>query len=764
MTDTAHKPRVALLGARETDVELLAELQRQDRVSLVAVYDPDPHAPGLALAEIAGVPAGADAVARERLAEAEVIVLPSNRVSMQTAIDWCSGLRAELVGIEAARQRWGGAPGGTSPAEAPARDLETELATLDTATARLLSMEELGEWLLDASMRAVGASGGSLQLLAADTSELYLLAARGLSEHVLQHARHPLGEPVSGLAAAMRTIQILHGEQAGRSPSQRGPVQSALSIPLLTPNDTLVGVLNVSTTVPGRRFGADAVALLERSAPRLATLLQRAGSVSAATWKPEDEIFARLVDVEREGAPLPSALADLSDSLCQLFAADALSLHVAAEDGDWVMMAETGGRGGPGRRRADLERAFLQRQCLHVPDSTLPHAASEALDSVDAAVERALSPAAESTSSGSWVYAPLAGTTLSGVVAAHFQRLASAERFVHHGRAAVRNLAFYVETHVRASRAAAQQARSARLQRLVLALLEAPEGEREALLVREAALLVAAEHAVLRHVDEARRTYSRPIAHGIPAANSDAWRALDARVTEHTLQTRRTEVRTTQPAASDRAEDGVRSRSLVSVPILRAERIVAVLNVYDKLPQDPLDGHAFTSFDRELLASLGAIAACLLAPPASPAAVAAPAPDAETALERESRRLREELQREIARSRRHQRELGLCILQVHGLNDLEETVRSDVRSAIDRILREYVRSSDLVGWYGPDRLLVVSPEADARGRELEARARQIVLDKLPPRLRPQLRLGTSHFPADGEEATTLLPAAVARLA
>ena len=43
------RPRVALLGAREEEIELLAELHRHSRVELAAVYDPDPHAPGLAV-------------------------------------------------------------------------------------------------------------------------------------------------------------------------------------------------------------------------------------------------------------------------------------------------------------------------------------------------------------------------------------------------------------------------------------------------------------------------------------------------------------------------------------------------------------------------------------------------------------------------------------------------------------------------------------------------------------------------------------------
>jgi len=799
MADFQPRPRVALLGAREEDIEILAELQRQDQVQLVAVFDPDPHAPGLSLAEISGIPAGSDAAARERLAAAEVIVLPTHRLAYQSAIDWCSGLRAELIGAAEARFRWGGAlpAAPTAAEEEEVQTFAARLEALESAGQRLGSPETLGEWLLDTCMHAVGATGGSLQLLARGSSELYVLAARGLGEQVLLHARHALGEPVAGLAAAMRTAQVLHGEQPGKFPSQRGPVSTALCIPLSTPEGTLVGVLNVSSTVPGRRFSAGDLDCLRSAAPRLAALLEGARSRAAAGSAAASRIVAALDGIEEKSRDLGAALTTLAREICLAFDAEAASFLVATESGDWVPLGSAARPQStilPAPNRALAGRALLEKEWVHASQEEAPET-----DGVSAMVERAFAVADDPDRVHSWVYAPLLGTGPVGVLCVVFARLAMADAFMTAAPAAVRQLSVVFEARLRLRQMETRLARSTRLARALTALFEAaPRGELEAVLVREAALLVAAERALFRQVDEARRTYSRPIAHGVPESSAEAWRALDAKVTESTLQRRAADVRTAQHGSEHGPEAPPRQRSFVSLPLFLGERLVGVLNVYDKLMQDPLEAGAFTPFDRELLESLGAMAAALLsrrqeqsgeadtpaAPPPSDSAVSPAAPESPAvspaapespatspppaspaaSTDIDSKRLREELRREVARAQRHQRELGLSLVHLKGLEALAEPARRQVVGQIDRILREYVRSSDLLGWYGPDRLMVVSPEADARGRELEARIRQVLQEKLAAGMQLDLRLGTSSYPRDGDDVAALLQAAVARLA
>ena len=782
MADSDSKPRVALLGAREADVEIFAELQRQDRVHLVAVYDPDPTAPGLALAEISGVRAGADTATRDCLANAEIIVLPTQRLAYQAAIDWCSGLRAELIGGAEARRRWGGA---VSAAAAPPGDavaLTTRLAELEQSCARLEALDELGEWMLEACMRAIGATGGSLQLVAAQTEELYLLAARGLSEDVMRHARHPLGEPISGLAAVMRTAQLLHGEQAGRVSTQRGAVSSAVCVPLLTSNGVLVGVLNVSSTVPGRRFDNEDLEDLSQAAPRMAALLEHARRSIPITTPPQATFMATLADLGAKTPDPATAFMTLTREICRLFDAESANMYMATDEGEWLQLASHAGTtpASPASR-ALASRAFLQREWVHVAEQESSSFAP-GTDLIAAAVERALSPVGTDPLRSS-VYVPLVGTVPVGVLRVVFTRLATAEAFTLHGPSVVGQLALYVEARIRQRQLEARLGRSARLTRVMPQLQEAAaQGALDPYLVREAALLLGAERAMLRHVDEARRTYSRPITHGIPDTSAESWRTVDARITESTLQNRHADLRTTQSVASERLDQAPRTRSFVSVPIQQQDRIVAVLNVYDKLPHDPLEGTAFSPFDRDLLESLGSVAAALWLQPAAPerpalaaetalqpsisSEIVAPAPPEQLpVLDIESKRLREELHREIARAQRHQRQLGIALLHVQGLDRLVADERDRMAAQIDGLLRDYVRSSDLVGWYGPDRVMIVSPEADASGHELETRVRALLAEKLPlsAAMRLVVRLGTSSYPNDGDDASLLLQAAVARL-
>jgi GAF domain-containing protein/GGDEF domain-containing protein len=770
MAEATHRPRVALLGAREDEIELLAELHRQDRVELVAVYDPDPHATGLALAQIAGVASGSDAAAREIFAQTEFVVLPTNRLAYSEAIEWCSGLRAELVGVEEARRRWGSST--TPPSGTP--EAHTRLRELETASARLGSTEELAEWFLDTAMHAVGATGGSLQILAPDTSELYLLAARGLSEQVVHTSRHPLGEPISGLTAAMQTTQVLHGEREGRIPTQRGRVSSALSVPLVTDDDVLIGVLNVSSTVEGRRFDEEDAERLRQLGPSAAHLLRRARNFESRLHRRNDvRILETLRELEQRGADFSTALQMLGQKLCAVFEADSVVLHLSTTDGDWMELAAADRCSGGARissSRTAAARAFAAPAC-------------------------------------SSVYAPLVGTLPIGVLAASFRRLSAAERFRQHGEPTLRQVALYVETRVREQRLEARLSAAARLAHAAPRLLDARERDQlDAMLVREAALLVSAERASLRHVDEEKRTYSRPCMHGVPDAGAEDWRKLDARVTESTLQRREARVTTTLREEGARLEDPAAYRSFASLPVVHEDRLLAVLNVYDKLPDPALGARAFSEFDRELLGSLAATAARLLAAPATtpemPSAMGRPpageltaqtdspvrertpeststhpatsAPAAtvaavavsrsSTTLELDGARLREELRREIARAERHQRELGVSLLHVKGLRELGDAEQLALLETISHLVHEYVRASDLVGWYGPDRLMIVSPESEAGADELEQRLRELLREELSTaESRIEVRVGSSSFPDDGENASTLLQVAAARL-
>jgi diguanylate cyclase (GGDEF)-like protein len=541
--------------------------------------------------------------------------------------------------------------------------------------------------------------------------------------------------------------------------------------------------------------------------------LRRARNFESRLHRRNDvRILETLRELEQRGADFSTALQMLGQKLCAVFEADSVVLHLSTTDGDWMELAAADRCSGGARissSRTAAARAFAERQWLHLVDTPTVEGESHATDTdeITAMVERALEPVPDSAPACSSVYAPLVGTLPIGVLAASFRRLSAAERFRQHGEPTLRQVALYVETRVREQRLEARLSAAARLAHAAPRLLDARERDQlDAMLVREAALLVSAERASLRHVDEEKRTYSRPCMHGVPDAGAEDWRKLDARVTESTLQRREARVTTTLREEGARLEDPAAYRSFASLPVVHEDRLLAVLNVYDKLPDPALGARAFSEFDRELLGSLAATAARLLAAPATtpemPSAMGRPpageltaqtdspvrertpeststhpatsAPAAtvaavavsrsSTTLELDGVRLREELRREIARAERHQRELGVSLLHVKGLRELGDAEQLALLETISHLVHEYVRASDLVGWYGPDRLMIVSPESEAGADELEQRLRELLREELSTaESRIEVRVGSSSFPDDGENASTLLQVAAARL-
>ena len=77
---------VGLLGAGESEVPLLAELHRNPRVHIVGVYDPDPTAVCLELAEILGIPQGSSSAVLQQLLGAQEVVLGRDRERLAGAI------------------------------------------------------------------------------------------------------------------------------------------------------------------------------------------------------------------------------------------------------------------------------------------------------------------------------------------------------------------------------------------------------------------------------------------------------------------------------------------------------------------------------------------------------------------------------------------------------------------------------------------------------------------------------------------------------
>jgi len=756
-------PRVALLGGGADELELLADLHAQQQVEIAGVYDPDPRAPAIGLAEILGIAAGSTAEFRSRLAAATHRVLPAD--PRQAATIESEIFRGETLPLEAARRRWGGGTPVPDPRAAAAHREAMMTAIARPETRR--DPSALADWLLDQAMRIVGANGGSLQRLAADTGELFMLAARGLSERLVRLGRHRIGDGIAGTVAATRAPHLLHGPKPGRVARERGSVTSSISVPL---DDAagLLGVLNVSTTLPHRTFDDAHVRALEQLAPRIVELL-RAAEAEEATAGDDATAFARLLRHPADAAA-GFDLAPACEALRQRLDADGLRLALATEDASWRVRWTAGTlEPTPAPSRARMARALVEDCWVHATES------DPATDAVETALEHALEGGL------SRVYAPLAGLRPVGVLVLEFRSLRAAEASVRRGRALIAPLGLAVETLVRGR---AQERRIARLATLAH-FPRVWRSESETLLAtlaQQAAELVGARAASMRRCDEHARTYSRPALHGIDADALSAWRRFDLQVTEHTLAARRSVVTTAASDEGDALTEPSPRRSLISVPLQHEAACVGIVNVYDRTPGDGADADVFTNADREILEAFASLAApfvavatdpqreTLDAPPPQPLLEPHPAlPAAATPLATNPRDPSAESiasRLEVMLGTVPVRPVAVTLLRFAGLARLETEAAASLRKQFAARIQAVMPPGDVSGWLGSEDFVLASADASNEMQRLGDRALAAVrplLARLPAAgFELVVRIGASRAPMDGLTANALIEIAAER--
>ncbi len=762
----ASTPRVALLGGGADELELLADLHAQQQVEIAGVYDPDPRAPAIGLAEILGIATGGTTEFRARLAAATHRVLPADpRRAARVESEIFHG---ETLTLEAARRRWGsGTPVPDPSAAAAKRDAAM------TAMARPEARRDpsaLADWLLDQAMRAVGANGGSLQRLTDATGELYMLAARGLSERLVRLGRHRVGEGIAGTVAATRASQLLHGAKPGRVGRERGQVTSSISVPL---DDAagLLGVLNVSTTLPNRTFDEEHVRALEHLSARIVELL-RAAEAEEATVGDDAMAFARLLRHPSEAAGFD--LQPACEALRQRLDADGVRLALATEDATWRVLWTAGNlQSTPAPSRARMARALVEDCWVHATES------DPAADTVETALEHALEGGL------SRVYAPLVGLRPVGVLVLEFRSLRAAEASLRRGRQMIAPLGLAVETLVRGR---AQERRIARLATLAHfpKAWASESGTLLATLAQQAIALVGARAASVRRCDERARTYSRPALHGIDVEALAAWRRFDLQVTEHTLAARRSVVTTAASEEGDALAEAPPRRSLVSVPLQHEGDFVGVVNVYDRMPSDRADTDVFTNADREILEAFASLAAPFLAaatdPPRETKTAPAPPPpapepnrDAPVSVVLPAAVDRGGVAADSIAARLEAmlgtvpvRPIAVVLLHFTGLARVESEAGASLRNQVSARVQACLQGGETSGWWGSEDFVLASADSSNEPERLAERAlaavRPVLARHSAPEFDLDLRIGTSRAPMDGLTAHAMIEIAAERSA
>lgn len=389
-----------------------------------------------------------------------------------------------------------------------------------------------------------------------------------------------------------------------------------------------------------------------------------------------------------------------------------------------------------------MGRALVEDCWVHATE------ASHGADDVEAALDRALDGGL------SRVYAPLAGLRPVGVLVLDFRSLSAAEACLRRGRPWVTPLGLALEAVVRGRAQERRLARLATLAHYPQAWRSQPE-ELLATLARQAAELVGARAAIMRRCDERLRTFSRPATHGIDPLAVNAWRRFDLQVTEHTLAARHSSITTAAGDEADALTDAAPRRSLITVPMLHEAAIVGVVNVYDRIANDPADADVFTAADRDILDAFASLAA--------PFVMEAPDPPRDVT-EGGAAAAHSELtilaRLETLLGSTPPRPVGVVLVRFAGLNQLSAAAAASMRDLITPRARACIDAGDECGWAGPEDLVVASPSASAEPSRLADRVLAAVrplLAQLPADdIELDVRVGTSCAPLDGLSAHALI--------
>lgn len=351
--------RVALVGAGEESLDLVARLLEDPRVDLVAILDPDPdaararverflaeHAPALIERFTPLVTADPARISRDEPADVLVNGAPTSELTEALARA-LSPRQVQQVSAFSARMVWGPHPG-----EVPSRrDAATppERARLLQSLHEIIHAqnlaggdEQLLTLILDTAIRATGADRGSLMLLDRSDNLLKVRVAHGIEEELIPKIRFPLGEGIAG-KVAKEGAPILISGRADRNQFRllrdRPDVQSALSVPL-TVEGNVIGVLNVSSSHEGKEFTRADLSFLVELAGLDAQIILRSEEMRELRESVAKLKIARQVNqVLGSPAALDERLARVCAIVCEMVPGAVCAIHVADESGTLVRRA-----------------------------------------------------------------------------------------------------------------------------------------------------------------------------------------------------------------------------------------------------------------------------------------------------------------------------------------------------------------------------------------------------------------------------------------
>ncbi len=710
-----NSKKIAILGGGEEELNILSEFHRTPGVSVIAVYDRDPRAVAMEIAEIIGVPTFSDNSFLSTFAKADYIIVTQKRKRFEQEILLLQTESKRIINpseavnyLASPTEEEKGEPHHPWPVH-----LEEALQYIERITDR----ERLLKWLLEISVRAVDASSGSIMLFSEQARELYIGYASGLSSEVVEKTRQRLGEGIAGVVAETqksRLITQIVDAPLYREGRERETIESAISTPLIY-DEQLIGVLNVSTNMGDKKLSETEIETIEMLSSKITPILHQHLKIDAHEIREIEYqirnylelLFHREVGFHDKFTFLCTFLVDKLD-------ADTVTIYTATDEGDWLILGGSDQQvaiGTPNSRihciKGSLARAYLNQEEVLM---------TEASRDIDLKLK---------TESGSLtsVYLPLVHNQPLGVLVIEFSNLSVLDRFFKFKDSLRFQVGFFTFSQLRELRQSRKMDSLEKLSALTPAMMEldglTSKIKRLPALISS---LVKASIGCFHYEGPGGQETSY---YNLPQSDPERKTRIeyDNEIVKLVLSSGEPIIKSFLSIDIDMSEEPSMYRSVIAYPLFKTDDETAVYIGYDKIPDTPLDSSIFGEHEADLLRKIGAILLPLFGKKKTEQHKGESL-TFDDLLRSNQKILIEHISDEIKRADRYHHGFILTLFKLNGLkNFLKKDYQTGLALVNDLSLgiRRQVRRSDYFSWIESDIFAVLSLESFQRIGQFEGR-------------------------------------------
>jgi GAF domain-containing protein/GGDEF domain-containing protein len=741
-----------ILGAAEKDLEILSDLQQAEGVRIAFIYDPDPDAVGLEIAEILGIPGYSSVdLPADGL---DYIVVSEPRERFRDVLEHLAPCGAGILTPAEARKTLCG------EIEEKARVVQEESYTIEDALRaleQLFDKKALLKFLLETAVRAVHASSGSIMLYSPDAYELYIGYAIGLSDRVVKNTRQKLGEGIAGTVAREKRAKLLKprpGETLYTTDRERVDIVSAASIPLLWRN-RLLGVLNVSTSRGEHELDENDLESLKKLSRRISKVLSESLKVQEIQIHHQEKDLRNAVGkLVEKPASFQEKIYLLAQYLAELLGIESVEIYLNTQAGDWFLLGGSNRRLIEGREKLKSERGVLSRCFLDQKPIILTERTEETEEGITADV-------------ASFVYYPLTLSRPLGVMLAEFSDREKLEEFLALKDSIGMEVASFVASESRARRMRYELDTMGRVSNCATALLTCRTmDELGDVFVHLLADVFKCERVSVRFKAEADEEHWRLFMRDPRHTFTKEWQAGDEELFSDLRKRGEPFARASLDFDPVMGAKRHFYSSLMAVPVIKGDEFLGGFIVYDKTPSDPLEETIFNEFDMNIAQQITSMAVPVYDAIRREEPLIAEKVESsyESILSDNMQRLMKVCEREIQRSERYHHSFTLILFQI---DNLENLFREDYSRALELVeeitrgIRTRTRKTDYLSWVEKAKFALLSLEGGTRTRFLVSRILVYLSKDMAsflgsPLQKSVIKIGEASYPGRARNAEELL--------